>query len=171
MNKKYLLYALVSVIAFTAVSGVVLADSVTNRTNPMNNLVNAIAQKFNLNVSDVQAVFDDQRTNVQANMQQRFVDEIKQAVTNGKLTQAQADLIIAKKAEVDAQRASLQKDTSKNREEIVAEMKTQQDALKQWAKDNNIPEQYLRFCGKGMPGRGGHGGMGEGWFNKNKPAN
>jgi len=199
MNKKYLLYAILPVMLCATIGGVVLADSTVTKTNPMSGLVAVIAQKFNLNVSDVQAVFDEQKTkmgaeretnkaDMQAEMQQKFADELKQAVTDGKLTQAQADLILAKKAELDAQKPSINvapKDrtqTSKTKEEMESEMKTRQaemkakqDALKQWATDNGIPEEYLRLLGgECMGGHGGHGGPGgNGWFpegpNSGKP--
>jgi hypothetical protein len=42
-------------------------------------------------------------------------------------------------------------------------MKTQMESLKQWASDNNIPQEYLFFGGLGM-GRG-HGGPGGPRFN------
>ncbi len=158
MNKKYLLYAIFPVIALVSISGFVLADSTNaNVINPMANIVNAIAEKFNLNVSDVQDVFDEQRATMEANrqehreemqadMQEKFNERINQAVSDGKLTQAQADLIIAKKAELCSQQTSME---GKTREEILAFQKSQRDSLEQWAKDNNIPTGYIMFCGMG----------------------
>ena len=51
-------------------------------------------------------------------------------------------------------------------------MKTQGDALKQWATDNNIPMQYLMFGGLGSKGLGMFGqgkaqGCKMGQFNNN----
>jgi hypothetical protein len=154
MNKKYLIYAIVPVIACIAVGGVVFADTTANNTNPMNGIVTAIAQKFNLSVSDVQSVFEEQkskmeaereqnREKMQAEMQQKFTTELAQAVTDGKLTQAQADLITAKRAELVAQRPNVD-----------------QDALKQWASDNGISEEYLHFLCPRMGNNGGRGGPG-----------
>lgn len=148
--------------ALVAIGGVVLADSSLNQTNPMDNLVNAIAKKFNLNVSDVQAVFDEQRTamqsehkeEMQTKMQEKFTEKIKQAVADGKLTQAQADLIIAKKAELCVQQENLQ---GKTKEEILTVQKTQRDALKQWAEDNNISLEYFAFGRMGFKGPGNFG--------------
>ena len=159
MNKKYLLYVILPVVAVATAGaiaiGSVSAASITGTSNPMSNLVNAIAAKFNLNPADVQQVFNDQRTQMQVKMQQKQTDRISQAVTDGKLTQDQANKIIAKKAELEVQaatfKASLQ---GKTKAEIQAAMKTQMDSLKQWATDNNIPLQYLimskgRFRGHG----------------------
>lgn len=158
MNKKYLLYAIVSVVALVSVGGFVLADSTNaNGVNPMANIVSAIAEKFNLNASDVQAVFDEQReimeTNrkehreeMQADMQEKFTERINRAVVDGKLTQVQADLIIAKKAELCSQQTNME---GKTREEILAFQKTQRDSLQQWAEDNNIPTEYIMFARMG----------------------
>jgi hypothetical protein len=149
MNKKYLLYAIVPVLALISV-GAVYADSTTSGNGkPMESLVTAIATKFNLNTSDVQQVFDDNRTAMQAQrqaeMQQNFTDRLNQAVVDGKLTQDQANLIAAKKAE-------LQDQTGAKRENAKAHM----DELKQWATDNNIPLEYLQLGGFGGR-RMGHG--------------
>lgn len=168
------------VIAFTAF-GAVYAASDTTKNNPMDNLVAAIASKFNLNVSDVQAVFDEQKVLMNANreekqatmkaeMEKKVADEIAQAVTDGKLTQAQADLLVAKRAELEAQRLAFvqeQRDGSKTKEEIKAErdarqteMKACQDSLKQWMSDNGISTDYIKFLRMGF-GQGfgrGHGG-------------
>jgi hypothetical protein len=166
MNKRYVIYLATGAVALATI-GVVAATTVSaaspaGSANPMTNLVNAIAQKFNLNASDVQKIFDDQKAQMKVQMDQRYTDRINQAVTDGKLTQDQANKILAKKAELQAQRqsqvASLQ---GKTKAEIQAEMKTQMDALKQWATDNNIPMEYLMFGPMGGHGfgRGMHGSM------------
>jgi uncharacterized protein YwqG len=137
-----------------------------------------IAQKFNLSQNDVQAVFDEYRDEekierdakmqeTQAQMEQKVKDELTQAVSDGKLTQAQMDLILAKRAELQAEKPAMSQQapgkpsTSKTKEEMEAErtarqaeMKSKQDALKQWATDNGISEEYLKFVGN-MPGFGG----------------
>ena len=161
MNKKYLLYAIIPVATLAIYGGTVLADTKTNQINPMDNLVNAIAQKFNLNTNDVQAVFDQQHTQMrvqrQGEMDQKFADKLAKAVTDGKLTQAQANLVISKRAELKAQMIDLK---DKTKEEIQTIRKTHMDSLKQWASDNNIPINYIQlgFGGQkkgGMMGRGG----------------
>lgn len=127
-------------------------------------LVQAIAAKFNLNVTDVQAVFDAQKTQMEADRQAQDQTRLDQAVTDGKITQDQETLILQKQQELKDAAASLQ---GKTPEEIRAAMKTQMDALTQWAKDNNIPLMYLHggpfmgFRGMGR-GRGGFNGGGFG---------
>ena len=157
MNRKYLLYAIVPVLALISLGTTVYAfgpQGGTYRTG----LVAKIAQKFNLNQADVQAVFDEQKSQMQAQrqtqVQQKFTDSLSQAVANGRLTQTQADLITAKKAESESLKVSLQ---GKTKDEISAAMKAQSVSLKQWAINNNIPVNYLRLLRLG----GEHGGM---WF-------
>ncbi len=123
----------------------------------MSGLVNAIAQKFHLTTSDVQAVFDEQRTQMDVQMKKqfedRFVTSLAQAVKDGKITQAQATLLTAKQAEFKAFEVTLQGKTPAERQTAV---KAQLDTLKQWAKDNGIPAPFSSF-GRGEMGK--HGGM------------
>lgn len=154
MNKKYLLLLALPILALT-VSGAVYAKY-GQVPEQQTDLINVIAKKFNLNTADVQKVFDEKRIEHQAQMEQKFIDFINKAVIDGKLTQDLANKIIAKHAEIKAQRDSLQ---GKTPEEIKSIMKSQKDALKQWAQDNNIPLQYLMFGGQN--GRGQGCGMGK----------
>jgi hypothetical protein len=174
MKRKILLYAVLPLMAFAVIGTAYVKADTSSQTssNPMSGLITAIAEKFGLNVSDVQQVFDEQQTKMQAeretqqaetetNAQEEFASRLSKAVTDGKLTQAQADLITAKKAELDAARESQKTDmksmTDEERQAAMETMKTQMDSLKQWATDNSIPEEYIPLLG-GMGGRGGRGG-------------
>ncbi len=151
--------------AQTATDSAMTQNSREGKADHMANLVKAIAEKFGLNQTEVQQVFDDQHAQMQ---QQHKADEatrLSQAVTDGKLTQDQADKITAKRAELDAQRESDKaKFDSMTDSERQAAMKTKMDELKQWATDNNIPAGYLPFGGgRGHGGPGGmHNGMDDG---------
>lgn len=144
----------------TAGAGVIHAASNTSTNNPMSNLVTAIAQKFNLNTADVQQVFDQQHTQMQAQRLEDAKTRLAQAVTAGTITQAQADLITAKHAEMKTFMDSLQGKTPSERQTAI---KAQMDSLKQWATQNNIPQQF--FMMGGMHGKG-HGGFGPGHMNQ-----
>lgn len=137
--------------------------SATSKPNPMQSLITAIAQKFNLSTTDVQAVFDEQRTQMEAQHTAKEATKLATAVTNGTLTQTQADAITAKKAELEAAREA-SKDTFQNltQAERQAKMAAERDALKTWATENSIPEQYLMFLGGGRGSKGGHGERGFG---------
>ncbi len=121
-------------------------------------LVQMIAQKFNLNQSDVQAVFDQYRQDQQTQHQDRIKTRLDQAVTAGKITTDQETLILNKLQETAAGRAafmaSLQGMTPTDRK--AALQKAHQNFL-DWATANGIDPQYL-FGGFG----GGRMGMGHG---------
>ncbi len=143
----------------TAGVGAVHAATNSDSTSPMNNIVSALAKKFNLNTSDVQQVFDEQRTQMQAERQQEFKDRLAQAVKDGKLTQQQADLITSKHQEMQTFMQSLNGKTQKERQQA---MNTQHQAMKQWMIDNNIPQQFMML---GMGHGRGHGNFGPGHMN------
>ncbi len=140
----------------------VSAAETTNAHNPMSAIVSAIASKFNLNAADVQTVVGEvmktQHAEMGAKMQAGFASRLAKAVTDGKLTQIQADLITAKSAEL---KASMEADRTANQtltqEERKAKMEAKQTSLKEWATANSIPEEYLKFIGGGGMGFGGHG--------------
>lgn len=122
------------------------AASVAPGRHPMSNMVAAIAQKFNLKEADVQQVFDEQRS-------QGPKMHLDQAVKNGKLTQAQADLITAKQAEMKTFMETLKDKTPSDRQ---AAMNAQKETFIAWAKTNNIPESFLQPFHRG-PGKMGMG--------------
>jgi len=159
MNKKIIAYTILPIIGLALLgAGATFAASNGSVGKPMSTLVNAIAKKFNLNTTDVQTVVDqvmtEQRTQMEAERTKEFSDRIAQAVTDKKLTQEQADKIIAKQAEEKAFRESL---TGKTEAEIQAAQKEHRAAMQKWATDNNIPTGFM-MMGKG-PG-GGHGPKG-----------
>lgn len=169
-KKSKMIAATAFVLGLTVLGGGVASVSAaetTNAHNPMSAIVSAIASKFNLNSADVQTVVSEvmktQHANMKAKSPAAFTSPLVKAVTDGKLTQAQADLITAKSAEL---KASMEADRTANQtltqEERKAKMEAKQASLKEWAAANSIPEQYLRFVGgggKGFGGPGGHGGF------------
>lgn len=124
-------------------------------------LIDRLVQRFNLNKSDVQDVFDEQRQAMETQREQDMKDRLAQLVTDGKLTQAQADAISAKHDELKSFMDSLKDKTPQERRDAL---KSKMDEVKQWAQDNNIPLQYLHVGGPGPGGFGhgfgGHMGMG-----------
>lgn len=136
------------------------AATQTGTFHPMTNLVNAIAEKFSLNPSEVQAVFDAEKIKAEAQRESTYESNISTAVAEGNLTQTQADLIIDKHKVIEAERQNFE--NSDNDE--TSNMKNQIDSLRSWAQENNIPIQYLYFGPKehmyGM-------GMGKGMYDDN----
>lgn len=160
MNKRKLITMTAIAVAVVGLSatGVALTHAASNSTttNPISSLVTAIAQKFNLNVADVQQVFDQQHQQMEAQAKTNYTAGLQQAVTEGKLTQDQMDKLLAKQQELESKREA-NKSTFQNLTETERRQKMQdeQTALQQWATQNNIPMQYLHF---GFGGRHGHHG-------------
>ncbi len=162
MRKQLITAGIVTTIGLAGVAGVGIAHASTdtNSTNPFSSLVDAISTKFNLSKTDVQKVFDEQRTAREAEHETQVKADLAKLVTDGKLTQAQVDKILAKRTELQAARDAA-KDTvsTKTRAEMKTEMEAKRVSLEAWAKDNGIANEYLRFVmGHGGGNRGMHGG-------------
>lgn len=114
-------------------------------------LVDAIASKFHLNKSDVQAVVDQNRAQHQAERQQKYEDRLTKAVSDGKLTSTQKTQLLAQENDLISYMQSIKDKSPQERHQL---MKTKLDDLKTWAQQNNIPAQYLPL---GLV-HGGHGG-------------
>lgn len=160
MNKKTLITsAIVGILAVGTALGFTAVQAAEQKVdNPRNGLIEKIATRFNLNQNDVKQVFDEHKTEMMAQHEEQFKTRVSDAVSKGTLTQAQADAIIAKKAELEANRPNFE---GKSQAEIRDLMKTQMDDLKKWAEDNNIPPQFRFFQGPLMGKAHGHfkGGM------------
>lgn len=151
MKKSLAIASAITSIGLASIASVGLVGAAQSTTSGSNTLVDKIAQKFNLNKDDVQKVFDEDRQTHEAEHGQKQADRIAQAVKDGKLTQEQADKITAKLKELKAQREA-ERDSMKDKteEERRIAMETRRAELEKWAKDNNIPLEYLH----GLGGRG-----------------
>lgn len=157
MKKSLLIAASAATIGLASIAGVGLASASSH--NGQDGLVDKLVAKFHLNKSEVQSVFDAQRTENQAERQAEMKTRLETAVKDGKLTQAQADAITAHQASEQSFRDSLK---DKTPEERQAAMKDHRASEQQWAKDNGIPAGFLRPDGMGHgPRGGGMGHMGE----------
>lgn len=159
-NKQAIAVLAVALTAAAAGIGSVYAESEAKELgNPMSGLISAIASKFNLDADKIQQVFDDQRAEMEVRRKQNCADRLKKAVAAGELTQAQADAISAKQADMEDLKTEMQ---GKTAEERRTAMKEQMDSLKQWAKDNSIPSEFMMMGRRGMGGRPGPGIGGQG---------
>jgi hypothetical protein len=149
-KKSLLAASAIAVLGLSALTA--LRANSTYAAANSSNLINRFAERFNLNRDEVQSVFDEHRSSQMAERGQIMQDRLAQAVTDGKITQAQADLLLVKHTEMQTFMASL---TDKTMEERREAMQTKRDEMRQWAQENNIPLQNLAF---GMTGR--HGQMG-----------
>lgn len=127
--------------------------------SPMSKVVAAISSKFNLNATEVQTVVDGvmtaERASMEAKMQAEAANRLTAAVTAGTVTQAQADLITAKAAEIKATMQA-EREANKNltEEQRKAKMEANKTALESWATTNGISKENLKFLGAGGMGKG-----------------
>ncbi len=156
IKKTLLVAGAVTSISLASIAGVGVASAASNDTGE-SSLVNKIATKFNLNKDEVKAVFDADRTDHEAEHQKKVEEDLTQAVKDGKLTETQKSLILAKQKEVKAAMES-DRDTMKDKSdtERKAAMEQKRTDLEAWAKQNSIPTEYLRYIM--MHGHMGHGG-------------
>lgn len=147
---------LAAAVASLGIASVVGVGTVAAQESSGTSLAEKIATKFSLNKDDVQQVIDEEHQARHADMQKRAEVRLQEAVDDGKLTSDQKDKILAKMKEMEASR-EVKREEMKNmsKDERHTAMKAEREALEQWAKDNNIPLEYLRLGGRGH----GLGGM------------
>lgn len=159
INKTIIASAAVLTLGLGALATTSAFAQTATTDNSGTTIVQKLATKFNLNQADVQAVFDADREEHHAQMEAAFETQLNQYVTDGKITEVQKQLIIAKRAEMEtAREAHRNSGTTMTPEEFKAAREAEMTALKEWATTNGIDLQYLRPMGKGMHGHGGRFG-------------
>ena len=127
-------------------------------TNMYTGLVQAIAQKFNLDQTQVQSVVDQYRQTQQGAMQQKMQQNeqtrLDTLVSQGKITAAQKQAILDEEAKLKTEYspASFKTMTADQRKQA---MTAEQAEIKAWAQAQGIDATYLHM-GFGMR-RGGFG--------------
>lgn len=113
-------------------------------------IVSTLSQKLGVSEDKVQKAFDEIHSDRRAEMESRYQDMLSQAVKDGKLTEAQKKLLIAKHNELFSQRET-HFDELKNMtpQERKAKMQKRRDELENWAQQNDIDPSYLAGFGKG----------------------
>jgi hypothetical protein len=156
MKKKHLMgLATVAILTGSIFSATrVSAQNDLTQNTPMSSLVQKLADKFGLSRDEVQAVFDEEHASREAERETRYHEKLTQLVSDGKITEDQKKLILAKHNEMmerhQSDRDSLDSSTLQERK---TKMQEERAALEDWAKTNNIDVQYLM----GMWGGKGHG--------------
>jgi hypothetical protein len=141
--------------------------------NGQGTMVQRIAEKFNLNKDEVQKVFDENREERQQGMRSNFEERLSEAVSKGELTEAQRNLILAKKEEMEKEREA-NREAHKNLsvEERKKKMEERRAEIEKWAEDNGIDVKYLMGgMGKGGGCDGGCQGQGMGFGKGNRLGN
>ena len=156
ISKKMLIPMAAVAVIGAGVIGAASVSAATDTTNPQASLVQKLADTFHLDKSKVQAVFDQQRTENQANHEANYEKRLDQLVTDGKITSAQKTAILAENKKLKAELDAVKDSTDKTARRTA--MQNVRTEAQTWATQNNIDEHYL------MGGIGGHprGGMGMG---------
>ena len=133
----------------------------SSEANPMSSLVDKLVSKFNLNKEDVQKVFEENRSEMEAKREAETSERLQKLVDAGTITAEQKTKIEAKLKELKSQRETnrdAMKDLSDD--ERKAKMDEERTALESWAEENNLDLSKLRGILMGRPG--GRGSPGEG---------
>lgn len=160
-NKTKLLFTAAAIV----ISGATLlsttqafAQSTTSGLDPRSSLVQKLADKFGLNKDEVQAVFDQSRQEMQAQRTAEYESRLSQLVKDGKITEAQKQLILAKHKELQSKHLTIMESMKdKNGDERRDAMEAEHEDLEEWAKQNGIDPKYLMFKFGHMKGPGRHG--------------
>ncbi len=145
MKKKLIIGSALATLAIGIIVPITtMSASALTSTSGTDSLIDKLVSKFGLNKSDVQKVFDEDRTTKDTEREQAQTDKLVAAVKAGKITQAQSDKITAKLAEIKADRetnhTAMESKTEAERKTAMEAKKTELDA---WAKDNGIDISYL----------------------------
>lgn len=145
------------VLALAIITAAVTTSSFVSAqdTTGANSLVAAIAQKFNLNQNDVQAVFDEERNKSEAQMKTQMEAKLTQAVTDGKITEAQKQAIIAKMAEMKNNRPDKEEFQNLTKEQRKARMDEKKAEMDTWLSQNGLTREVFQQVMGAF--KGGHG--------------
>ena len=155
MNKsKFLLPVLALVILGGSVIGTGLVNA-QGSENPASTLAARIAQRFNLNETDVQAVFNEVRDEHKAKMKADLESRLNQAVSDGKITEAQKQAILEKFGTSPENKINKEEFKSMTKEERRAKMEEKKTAIENWASENGLSIDTIReILGGNHPRKG-----------------
>lgn len=117
-----------------AVALLAAGKNVYAQESPFTTIVERIAQRFNLNQTDVQSVFDEMHEERHAQMHENLETRLSTAVSEGTITEAQKQAILTKFDEMPA-----------NHEQMRAEMEA-------WMSANGLTQEQLQNIGFGLHG-------------------
>ena len=133
-SKKVLIAALVATaLATVAIFGAGLVVAQTTGDYPP--IVKKLAEKFNLDIADVEKVFDEERGAHHEEMHAQCVERLDKAVEDSKLTKAQSAEL---QKILDKKKADHEKIEDLSPEEQREAMKAHKAELNKWAEDNDL---------------------------------
>lgn len=154
-NKPVMVGAALAAATLVGLSSVSMVSAATDTAGTSSSsIVDKLAGRFNLNKDEVQAVFDEDRQARLAERQAEHKQRLAQAVTDGVLTQEQADHITKAQTEIKALMGDAR--PGEQGQAVREDIRTKMEALRTWADDSNIDMRYVMGGGHGH--RHGHGG-------------
>lgn len=140
--KKKIFISSVIMTGLLAVGAIGILPAYADDTPAYPPVVQKLADRFGLDVDDVQEVFDEERAEHHAQMLQSFEEILSQEVEDGKITEEQKQLILDKHEEMQAKMEEF-KDLSP--EERREKMDAWHDELRTWAQENNIEMPFFKM--------------------------
>lgn len=147
ITKQKIAVGVAGLVTLGSLSGVAMAATDTTGTN----FADRLATRFNLNKDDVKSFLSEDRAARHEQMQAKMEERLTQAVTDGKITSAQKDLITSKMQEIKTFMDGLK---DKTKEERKTAMDAKIAELKAWATENNIPAPFDHLGPMGGHGKG-----------------
>ena len=157
ISKNLLAAVAVTTVATGGILGISAASAHGNGENK-DELVTKLAEKFNVDASEVESVFEAQHEEHQAEMEAKRAEQLQSLVDAGTITADQKTALEAKFEEMHTLRESL-RDQDLTREQMHDKMKEARDSFETWAEDQGIDLEAIRPEGKGFGEHGPRGGM------------
>lgn len=147
-----------AVLTIAGITTVAAGTTLAQTTNGQDTMIQKLATKLGISEDKVKSAFDQIHSEHETEMKQKMEQHLSDLVSQGKITEAQKQAIIAKMAELRSAREA-EKDSFKNLtpEQRKAKMDAQKTDLENWAKSQGIDLSILPSIGHG--GHGEFGGM------------
>jgi len=126
--------------------------TVSAATSPTNSLVQKIAGTFHLDPAKVQAVFNQDRADKQAQAETNYEDRLTKAVSDGKLTTEQKSKVLAEHNQLKTELETAMQKTGTDRRTALQQVRAEAES---WAKSNSIDSKWL-LGGRALRGMGPH---------------
>ncbi|HZX49892.1 MAG TPA: hypothetical protein VFE94_01935 [Candidatus Paceibacterota bacterium] len=148
MHKKLFAFVLLPAVALGA-TAITIGTQVSAHGGGKTSISSELIGKLNLDEAKVEAAIQEIRAERKAEKQEhkqekaqtRYEEWLSEAVEDGELTEAQKQLILAKRAE------------------LIAKFEAEKTALETWSSQNDIGLKYLVGGHKGLHGFGLHKGF------------
>ena len=146
-TKKILtLITLATVLTLVGITGVKTIKA--QEANGYHPIIQKLVDRFNLDPTQVEEVFNQEREERHTQMQSRWEERLNQKVADGSLTEAQKQAILDKKAKMQANFQNNQNLSIEERRDLK---ETHQAEMKTWAEENGIDmSQLFGFGEKGL---------------------